>query len=158
FGPRGRFLHLVAVKIGEDQIDVLAVSHGAIRRHRSDCGAVIGLVAKAVIVELCDRRLYHLRRPELIKPRSRSLRHSRWDVFPPGLVGRDAQRLSRLDYLGAILDEALPALPGELVVVADAHEREMRARVLDVGIADVGLIDHAVTSERGRDMKIAHLA
>ena len=44
------------------------------------------------------------------------------------------------------------------MVVADAHEGEMRARVLDVGIADVGLIDHAVTSERGRDVKIAHLA
>ena len=40
------------------------------------------------------------------------LRHPRRDVFPPRLVGRDAQRLGRL-YLGAILDEALPALPGE---------------------------------------------
>src|SRR4051794_29605494 len=113
---------------------MLAVSHGAIRRHRSDRGAVVGLVAKAISVELWDRRLFHLRRSELIEARPRCLGHPRGDVFPPCLVSRDAQRLGRLYYLGAVLDEALPALPGEFVIVADAHEWEIRARVLDIGI------------------------
>jgi methionine synthase II (cobalamin-independent) len=44
------------------------------------------------------------------------------------------------------------------VVVADAHERKMRARVLDVGIVDMCAIDMAIAGEVGRHVEIAHLA
>ena len=136
---------------------MLAVAQRAIGGHAADGGAVVGLGAEPMIVERVDRRARHRRRAELVEPGARGLADARRDIFPPRLIGGDAQRLRGLD-LAAVFDEALPALPREFVVVADADERKMRAGVLDVGIVDMRAIDMAIAGEVGRHVEIAHLA
>ncbi len=157
FGPVGRIGRLVAVEIGQDQLDITAIAHGAIGGHAGDGDAIIGLGAKAVVVKAVDRRVDDCRRVELIEPAARRLLHARRHIFPPRLVGGDAQALGGLDGV-AVLDEALPALPREFVVVADADKRKVGAGVLDVGVVDVRLIDVAVAGKRGRHVEIADLA
>ena len=44
------------------------------------------------------------------------------------------------------------------MVVADADEREPRARILDVGVRDVSAIDHAIAVEARRHVEVADLA
>jgi len=145
------------MEVGEDQIDVLAVAHRAIGSHAADGGAIVGLVAEPMIVQRADRRALHRRRAKLLKLGARGLADARRNIFPPRLIGGDAQRLRGLD-LAAVFDEALSALPREFVIIADAHERKMRARVLDVGIVGMRAIDMAIAGEVGRHVKIAHLA
>ncbi len=145
------------MEIGEDELDIAAVTHGAIGRHAGDGDAVIDLSPEAVVVEGVDRRVDDDGRVELIEPASRRLLHARRHIFPPCLVGGDAQPLGGFDRV-AVLDEALPALPREFVVVADADEGEMGAGVLDVGVVDMRLINVAVAGKRGRHVEIADLA
>ncbi len=97
------------------------------------------------------------RRIESFESRSRGLGDPGGDELPPRLVGRDAQRLRRF-WLPVVLDGALPALPREFVVVADADERPPGARVLDVRIGEVAAIHGAIALERGRHMEVADLA
>ncbi len=77
-------------------------------------------------------------------------RNARRLEFEPGLVGRDLQRLRPDQTLAEFLDR-LPALPRELVVVPHRHERETRARVLQVRVLQVGVIELAVIVQRLRD-------
>src|SRR5262249_45003434 len=81
----------------------------------------------------------------------------RGDVFEPRLVGGDLDRLARLRR-SPRLDDALPALPGELVIVPNADERPARSRVLQVGIGEIALVDDAVTLDRERVMELADSA
>src|SRR6476646_5590997 len=46
------------------------------------------------------------------------------------------------------LDDALPALPGEFVIVPDGDERPARSRVLQVGVGKVALVNHAIALDR----------
>ena len=84
--------------------------------------------------------------------------YARRDVFPPCLVCRYAQALSWLGLSSRIFDEALPAQPRELVVVADADEGKPRTGVLDVRVGDVRAIHHAIAVERGRHVEISNLS
>ena len=118
---------------------------------------LFGFDPQAIVVERRDRDVFDLwwrERGEILAGR---FAHARRNVLPPGLVGRDAQLLRGLGR-AAVGDEALPSPPRELVVVADADEREPGPRVLDIGIVDVGAIDHAVAVQRGRHMEVQHLA
>src|SRR4029450_5765251 len=56
------------------------------------------------------------------------------------------------------LDDALPALPGEFVIVPDGDERPSRSRVLQVGIGKVALVDDAIALDRQRVMEFADSA
>ena len=156
-GPIGGIRRLVTVQVGQDQIDMLAVPQRAVGRHAADRDAVIGFGAEAIVVEGVDRHLFDGRRAELLQRGARCLADARGDIFPPRLVGRDAQRLRGFDR-GAIFDEALPALPREFVIVAHAHERKIGPGVLDIGIVDMRAIDVAVAGETGRHIEIADLA
>src|SRR5262245_42821435 len=80
-----------------------------------------------------------------------------WNVFEPRLVGGDLDRLTG-SRIASGLDDALPALPREFVVVPDADERPTRARVLQIGIGEVALVDDAIAVDRQRVMEIAGLA
>src|SRR5690349_17543663 len=82
---------------------------------------------------------------------------ARRDIFPPRLVGCDPKLLRGLNLV-VVFDEALPSLPREFVIIADAYERPVCASVLDIDIADVRTIDRPVAFKRGRHMKIPHLA
>jgi hypothetical protein len=44
----------------------------------------------------------------------------------------------------ARLDDALPALPREFVIVPDADERPARAGILEVGISEIAFVDDAI--------------
>ena len=136
---------------------MLAVAQRAIGGHAADSGAVVGLGAEPMIVVRVDRRARHRRRAELIESGARGLADARRYIFPPRLIGGDAQRLRGLD-LAVVLDEALPALPREFMVIADADEREPGAGVLDVGIVDMRAIDMAIAGEVGRHVEIVHFA
>src|SRR3954462_10397748 len=46
------------------------------------------------------------------------------------------------------LDDALPALPGQFVIVPDGDERPTRSRVLPVGIGKVALVDDPIAVDR----------
>src|SRR5262249_44498043 len=83
--------------------------------------------------------------------------HARGNVLEPCLVGGDLDRLSG-PRLAACLDDALPALPGEFVIVPDGDERPTRSRVLQVGIGKVALVDDAIALDRERVMELADSA
>src|SRR5207244_2630548 len=111
-------------------------------------------VPESTIIEGLDRRVGDPGRRERLETVAGALADTGGNVFPPGLVGSHPKLLGRL-HLAVVLDEALPALPREFVVVADADEREMSARILDVGIIDVSAIHHAIAVEARRDVKVA---
>jgi hypothetical protein len=69
------------------------------------------------------------------------------------LIGRDAQCLSRL-RLAVVLDGALPSLPREFVIVADADEREVGAGILNVRILNRRAIDRPIAVDGRRHMKV----
>ena len=111
---------------------------------------------EAVVVPLLDLDVLDRRRPELGQRPARRL-HPRRNIFEPGLVGGDLDGLPGLRRLAAGLDDALPALPGEFVIVPDADERPAGARVLQVGIVQIALVDGAIAVDRQRDVEVADL-
>ena len=139
-----------AAVVGDEQVDVPAPAQGAIGDQAVDRGEVVGLGAQAVVVELLDQRVDHVRRVEGVQLRARR-QHPRRLVFEPGLVRRDLERLRGDPALGAgeFLDR-LPAVPGELVVVPDAHEGPARARILQVRVLQVGVVEDAIVLQRVR--------
>src|SRR5262249_31782693 len=72
----------------------------------------------------------------------------------PGLVGGDLDRLARLRRASG-LDDALPAFPGEFVIVPHADERPARARVFPVGVGPGTPVDGAGSIHRERPMEFA---
>src|SRR4029077_10587054 len=78
------------------------------------------------------------------------------EIFEPGLIRRDLHRLARPLELPR-LDDALPTLPREFVVVPDGDERPARAGVLEIGVGEIALINSAVTFERQWDVEVADL-
>ena len=73
--------------------------------------------------------------------------------FPPRLHRRDLAGL-RWDVAFAEILQRLPALPGELVIVPHGDERQISARVLNVGIVQIGFVDGAVTGNGCRDVEV----
>ncbi len=134
-----------------------AESHRSISSHAADGGVIVGLVAQAVGVEPGDRSVLDLWPFERFKTRTGGLLYSRRDVFPPRLVGSDAQCLGRLRR-ATVPDGALPALPRKLMVVADTDKGEMGASVLYIWVVDVCPIDHTVAIERRGNVEVVHLA
>ena len=78
------------------------------------------------------------------------------EIFEPGLIRRDLYRLARLLELPR-LDDALPTLPREFVVVPDGDEWPARAGVLEIGVGEIAFVDGPVTIERQRDVEVADL-
>ena len=116
---------------------------------------LLGSIPRPLVVPLFDRHIFHRHRAERVERSARRL-HARGNVLEPCLVGGDLDRLARLRRASCLLD-ALPALPGELVVVPDGDERPTRARVLQVGIGQVALVDDAIALERERVVEFAGL-
>ena len=58
----------------------------------------------------------------------------------------------------ARLDDALPALPREFVIVPDGDERPARAGILQVGIGEIALVDGAIAVDGQRVVEVAGLA
>src|SRR4029077_20139320 len=83
--------------------------------------------------------------------------HARGNIFEPCLVGGDLDRLARL-RIAPCLDDALPALPGEFVIVPDGDEWPTCSRVLQIGIGKVSLVDDAIALDRERIMEFADSA
>src|SRR4029077_4781815 len=83
--------------------------------------------------------------------------HARGNIFEPCLVGGNLDSLARLRS-ASCLDDALPALPGEFVIVPDGDERPTRSRVLQIGIGKVALVDDTIALDRERVMEVAGFA
>src|SRR5678815_4224078 len=75
-------------------------------------------------------------------------------VFEPGLIRRDLDALARL-LERSRLDDALPTLPREFVVVPDRDERPASASVLEVGIGEIGLVDGPVAADGQRYVEVS---
>ena len=129
-----------------------APAQGAIDDQAVDGGEVVGLGPKPRVVEIAglQQHVLDLRRGERVQLRARR-QHARRLEFEPGLVARDLERLPGHPTVGAgeFLDR-LPAVPGDFVVVPDAHERPACARILQVRILQVGLVGDAVVLQRVR--------
>ncbi len=137
------------VLVGDDQVDVPAPAQGAIGDQAVDRGEVVGFAAQAVVIEIGHRRIDHMRRIEGFQAAARC-RHARRLVFEPCLVRRDLERLRGHEALRArkFLDR-LPALPREFVVVPHRDEGPACARILQVGILQIGVVERAVVLQRG---------
>src|SRR6185503_15165519 len=103
----------------------LAVAERPISYQAADRGKIIRLDAEPVPVPLVDLDVLDRNRPKFGK-RAARWRHSSGDIFEPGLVGGDLDGLARL-RLTARLNDALPTLPREFVIVPDVDERPARA-------------------------------
>ena len=128
-----------------------AIAQRPIDDQAVDRGDVVRLEAQAAIVELLDLDVFHRDGTELVQGSARRL-HARRNVLEPGLVGGDLDRLPGLLEL-RVLQDALPTLPREFVVVPDAHKRPASARVLQVGVGEIALPDRAVSLDRRRDVE-----
>ena len=98
------------------------------------------------VVPVFNGHILHRHRAERVERSARRL-HSCGNIFEPGLVGGDLDSLAR-SRIAPCLDDALPALPGEFVIVPDGDERPTRSRVLQVGIGKVALVDDAIAFDR----------
>src|SRR6185369_13442650 len=111
---------------------------------------------EATVVPLFYRNIFHRHRAERVERSARRL-HACGNIFEPCLVGGDLDSLAR-SRIAPCLDDTLPALPGELVIVPDGDERPTRSRVLQVGIGKVALVDDAIALDRERVMEFADSA
>jgi hypothetical protein len=141
--------------VGEDQIDVLAPSEGAVDLQAPDRREVSLLQAQSVGVELAERRVGDGGGREAVPPRGARLDHPRRLIFEPGLVGRDLPRLGGPDASEVLL--ALPSLPRELVVVPDVDAGPAGAGVQEVRIGEIAAVERAVVLDRGRDVEVGDL-
>src|SRR5262249_18927196 len=145
----------MAVQVGDDQVEVLAVAQRPIRFEAVDRCEVVRLDAEAVVVELLDRDVLDGRRSELLE-RSARWSDARGEIFEPRLIGGDLDGLARL-LERTRLHDALPAHPRKLVIVPHGDERPARAPVLQVRDGDVALVDGAISVERQRNVEVANL-
>src|SRR5206468_3144260 len=105
-----RVRSVVAVLIGDDEIEMLAVAECAVAYQAVDRDQVIRLIAKAVFVPLLDFDIGDRGRFEMFPGCSPRLLAARRNIFPPGLVGGNLNALSRPRDAPGLLN-ALPALP-----------------------------------------------
>src|SRR3954467_771678 len=151
----GRVVAAEAVLVGENEIEMPAVAQRSIRDQAVDGLEIVGFDPEAAVVPLFYPHILHRQRAERVERSARRL-HARGNIFEPCLVGGDLDSLARLRS-SPCLDDALPALPGEFVIVPDGDERPTRSRVLQIGIGKVALVDDAIALDRERVMKIAGL-
>src|ERR1051325_4086975 len=145
----------IAVLVGDDEVEVFAVAVRAVANQAVDGGKVVRLVAEAVLVPLFDCDIRHRGRIEAFERGPADLLATRWQIFPPCLVGRDLDALAG-PRLAGLLD-ALPPLPRELVVVPDANEWPARACVLQIGIREIAFVDGSIAVDRQRKMEVPSL-
>src|SRR6185369_3251563 len=117
---------------------------------------IVRLDAEPIPVPLVDFDVLDRNRPEFGKRAARR-RHASRDIFEPGLIGRDLDGLAGL-RLAARLNDALPALPREFVIVPDGDERPARAGILEVGISEIALVHGAIAVDGQRYVELAALS
>src|SRR6185312_7341052 len=145
----------IAMLVGDDEVEMPAVAQRPVGLEAVDGRQVVRLQPQPVAIELFDRSVFYrwwieaLERPV---PRSDAC----GEIFEPGLIRRDLDALARL-LERPRLDDALPALPREFVVVPHRDEQPARARVLEVGIGEIAFVDGAVAIDGQRDVEVADL-
>src|SRR6185312_11156781 len=145
----------IAMLVGDNEVEMPAVAQRPVGLEAVDGRQVVRLQPQPVAIELFDRSVFYrwwieaLERPV---PRSDAC----GEIFEPGLIRRDLDALARL-LERPRLDDALPALPREFVVVPHRDKRPARARVLEVGIGEIAFVDGALTIDGRRDVEVADL-
>ena len=116
---------------------------------------VVRFHSQPIAVPLLDGNVFDGWRIETLEqPARRS--DTRGEVFEPGLIRRDLDALARL-LDRPRLDDALPALPREFVVVPHGDERPARASVLEVRIGEIAFVDGPVAIDGQRYVEVAGL-
>src|SRR5690606_5878470 len=93
--------------------------------------------------------------PECVERTTRRLYACR-DVFEPRLISGDLDGLAGLRRT-ALLQDALPALPREFVIVPHADERPAGTGVLQVGVGEIALPNGSIAVDGFRPVEIAGL-
>src|ERR1051325_403785 len=145
----------IAVLVGDDEVEVFAVAIRAVADQAVDRGQVVRLVAEAVLVPLFDCDIRHRGRIEAFERGPADLLATRWQIFPPCLVGGDLDALAG-PRLAGLLD-ALPALPREFVVIPYGDKRPPRASVLQIGIGEIAFVNGAVAVDGRRYVEVSCL-
>src|SRR6185369_6344563 len=144
-----------AALVGDKQVEVLAVAERPVGDQAADRGQIIRLDAEPVLVKLVDLDVLDSNGPEFGKGAARR-RHASRDIFEPGLVGGDLDGLAGLRR-AARLDDALPALPREFVIVPHADEGPSGAGILKVGVSEIAFVDDAIAFDGQRYVEVADL-
>src|ERR1051325_8838781 len=145
----------IAVLVGNDEIEVFAVTISSVADQAVDRDQVVWLVAKAVLVPLFDCDIRHRWRSEAFERGSADLLATRWQIFPPCLVGGDLDALAG-PRLTRLLD-TLPSLPREFVVIPYGDKRPPRASVLQIGIGEIAFVNGAVAVDGRRYVEVSCL-
>ncbi len=145
----------IAVLVGDDQIEVPSVPQRAVGLEAVDRRQVVRFQPQSIAVEFFDGHVFDSGWIEAFQQTAPSGDTCR-DVFEPRLIRRDLDGLAGL-LEPPRLDDALPALPREFVVVPDHDERPARASVLEVGIFEIAFVDGTVAIEGQRYVEIADL-
>ena len=145
----------IAMLVGNDQVEMLAVAERAVGLEAVDRGQVVRFQPQPIAIPLVDGNVFHRGWAEVLE-RSARRRDTRGEIFEPGLIRRDLHALAR-PLERPRLDDALPALPREFVVVPDGDERPTRARVLEVGVGEIAFVDGPVAIDGQRDVEVADL-
>src|SRR6185436_2812680 len=132
-----------------------AVAERPIGLEAVDRRQVVRLRPQSIAIELLDGDVFYSRRIEALERPARTGRTC-GDVLEPGLVRRDLDGLAGL-LERPRLDDALPTLPREFVVVPDRDERPARASVLEVGIGEIAFVDGPVAIDGQRYVEGADL-
>src|SRR5262249_57066384 len=103
-----------------------------------------------MIVEFANRRVANSRRVVTI-----DISHPGRLISKPSLVRSNLARLRGAHSAEVLL--ALPTLPGKFVIVPHADERPTRARILQIGIEEIALVQSAIIVNSGGHVKIADL-
>ena len=135
---------------------MLAVAERPVGDQAADRGQIVRLQPQPIGVPLVDLNVLDRERTERVERTARR-RDARRNIFEPGLVGGDLDGLAGLRR-AACLDDALPALPREFVIVPDADERPARAGILQIGIGEIALVDGAIAVDGQREVEVAGLA
>src|SRR6478752_4970216 len=109
----------------------------------SDCGQIVQFLPQAVLVKFCDRRIHYFGWPEGGQRRAAGLDQPRWLILKERLIGCHFSRLSRKSFRSKLL-ETLPSLPAELMVVPHGYKGKVCARVLQLRVVQIRLIDGAI--------------
>ena len=137
----GRIVAAEAVLVGENEIEVPAVTQRPIGDQTIDGLQIVGFDPEATVVPLFYRNIFTATAPNVSS-----------DPLAPSRVGKYRTRpgwrrpLPSGLRIAPCLDDALAALPGEFVIVPHGDEWPACSRVLQVGIGKVALVDHAIAS------------
>jgi hypothetical protein len=129
------------VLVGNDQVQVLTVTQRPVALEAVDRRQVVRFHPQPIAIELFDGYVFYSGWIEAFEQRA-PLSDTCGKIFKPGLIRRDLNALARL-LERSRLDDALPTLPREFVVVPDRDERPAGASVLEVGIGEIGLFSAA---------------